>query len=72
MTENCENCVSFDPSRHANDKRTQHMGICTKFCEISFKWEKCNQFFSKENTDNLKNTPGPKIENINVQTFLTF
>lgn len=49
MTENCENCASFDGTKHENDNRTKHAGICSKWCQIVFKTENCKQFFSKEN-----------------------
>jgi hypothetical protein len=49
MTENCENCMYFDGSKHKNDTRTQHAGICSKWCQIVFKKEHCKQFFSAEN-----------------------
>lgn len=51
MTEKCENCHYLDTSKHENDQRTKHMGICTKFCEISFKWEKCKQFLPVQEKD---------------------
>jgi hypothetical protein len=49
MTEKCENCTFFDGSKHQKDARTAHAGICSKWTEITFKWENCKGFFSKEN-----------------------
>lgn len=50
MKNTCENCVSFDPSRHENDKRTSHCGICSKFTEVVFKSDsKCKFFMIKTN-----------------------
>lgn len=49
MLENCENCTFFDGSKHQNDKRTFHAGICSKWTEIVFKTEICKQYFSKKN-----------------------
>jgi spore cortex formation protein SpoVR/YcgB (stage V sporulation) len=49
MAEKCENCSYFDGSKHENDKRTAHAGICSKWTEIVFKSETCKQFFSNEN-----------------------
>lgn len=49
MTENCSNCTFFDGSRHENDKRTSHAGICSKWSQIVFKTEICKQYFFKGN-----------------------
>lgn len=49
MTENCKNCIHFDPSKHANDPRTQHAGICTKWIEVTFKNDTCKHHFRADN-----------------------
>lgn len=49
MTQNCENCASFDGTKHENDNRTKHAGICFKWSQIVFRNETCKQFFSNQN-----------------------
>ena len=49
MLENCENCTFFDGSKHQNDIRTKHAGICSKWTEIVFRTETCKQYFSNQN-----------------------
>ena len=55
MKENCENCHHFDGKKHENDSRTNHCGICLKFCQITFKSEICKDYF------NVKNLPTDEI-----------
>lgn len=45
----CENCTHFDGSKHQNDQRTHHAGICKKWCEIVFKTDNCKQYSLKSN-----------------------
>jgi len=40
----CQNCHFFDDSRHKNDNRTSHAGLCLKWSEINLKTSTCNQF----------------------------
>lgn len=49
MAENCENCMFFDGTKHDNDIRTKHAGICSKWTEIVFRTETCKQFFTLQN-----------------------
>jgi len=49
MIENCLNCIFFDGSKHQNDLRTSHAGICSKWTQITFKTDTCKQFFSNAN-----------------------
>jgi hypothetical protein len=50
MKNQCQNCINFDASKHENDPRTSHAGICKKWCEIVFKTDKeCKQFLDHKN-----------------------
>lgn len=49
MKNTCENCISFDRSRHYKDARTQDAGICLKWIEVVFKRETCKEHFLKDN-----------------------
>lgn len=40
----CENCIYFDNSKHKQDKRTEHAGICNKLGSITFLNETCKMF----------------------------
>lgn len=42
----CDNCDHFDGSKHANDVRTQHAGICNRWSMVTWKKDSCNQFIN--------------------------
>ena len=46
--------MHFDPSKHQNDARTKHAGICTKWVEITFLSDSCKFHFSAENLPSEK------------------
>lgn len=37
----CLNCVHFDNTKHVNDSRTKHAGICQKWCQVTFNNHTC-------------------------------
>ncbi|MDN3673432.1 hypothetical protein QWY99_10245 [Flavobacterium branchiarum] len=49
MKNQCQDCHYFNGDRHKNDPRTEHAGICSKWCEVVPKKDTCNQFFAKSN-----------------------
>lgn len=73
MTQNCENCIFFDGSKHENDTRTKHAGICSKWTQIVFRSETCKQYFSNENKgENEIFKPLVDVTQLPPATQLTF
>ena len=73
MKNQCQDCTNFDNEKHKNSYQTRHAGICKKWVEITFLTDTCNQFFSKENPEELEPIK-PKENEIftPVQTALFF
>ena len=73
MKNTCQNCVSFDGSKHQKDSRTQHAGICLKWSEIVFKTEICKQHFLNSNpTENQIFKPLVDVAKLPVIQFDLF
>ena len=45
----CIDCNSFDNSKHINDPRTMHAGICKKWSQITFTSDTCKQYIPIQN-----------------------
>lgn len=42
----CSNCYAFDNSKHKQDLRTSHAGICKYYTCVVFKSDTCKAFMS--------------------------
>lgn len=70
MLKTCQNCASFDASKHEKDPPTSHCGICLKFSEITFKNDiQCKHFISKNNPIELPKEIPKKVEIVQFELF---
>lgn len=73
MSKLCDNCTFFDGSKHQNDSRTSHAGICSKWSEIVFRSETCKQYISVLDQPKEKiQVPLIDVKNLPNSNQLTF
>lgn len=69
----CIDCHFFDNSKHKNDPRTSHAGLCVKWSEINFKNSTCKQAIPiQESEKNPFKEPLIDVTKLPSPTQLTF